>query len=82
VTATTTRPHRSDAAVLRLDPGRSPRDWRRYWAAVLPRSTTFRHPRAVLLDSWAAALLHLETWATWTIEHPEDDDPLATEPVR
>ena len=53
----------------------SPRDWRRTWAAVLPRLRTFRHPRAQFLAEWSDAILHLETWEAWIAAHPEECPP-------
>jgi hypothetical protein len=58
------------AARTARDDRPSPRDWRRYWAAVLPRAGTFRHPAAQELAEWADALRTAETFAAWQAAHP------------
>jgi hypothetical protein len=53
----------------------SARDWRRTWAALLPRLGAFRHPRAQFLAEWSDAILHHETFVAWLDRHPEECPP-------
>jgi hypothetical protein len=53
----------------------SPRDWRRTWAAFLPRPRAWRHPRARFLAAWAEAILYQETYTAWLARHPEECPP-------
>lgn len=50
----------------------SPREPRRLWARLLPRASSFRHPRARFLAEWSAAILFHETWQDWLAAHPND----------
>ena len=53
---------------------RSPRDVRRTWAELLPRTAVFRHPYARLLAEWACAILHDDSWEAFVASHPDGID--------
>jgi hypothetical protein len=60
----------TESSVAHADKRPDARDWRRYWAGVLPRQQTFANRRARELAEWADAIRSEEGWEAWVAIHP------------